>query len=554
MPYTMTDEKRLLRAATAVRAVLLVWGLVQDANFEVPYTDVDYLVFTDAARFVARGESPYERDTYRYSPLIAVALVPNVLVHPLWGKCLFAAGDLLAGWLIGRVLRLQGYGEREALASTAAWLFNPFTMTVSTRGSCESFVSTLMLTVVFLLLRGHVVPAAAVYGLATHLRIYPIIYALPLVLFLSEGSDDLTAARPRDGGDDGGDDGGGGGATLFNRLWKRLVTKDTITFAGVSAGVFFALGAACCAVYGDNFLREAFLYHLVRTDIRHNFSPSFYGAYLSEHAGGKNFGGSSGGGGIGGGTGGNNASTISARLSRALTQSQIRDNSSRRSTQHEEASSYVYAAAWGAAAGRKLLYALPQISVVSAVGVRFARNLPFCLFLQTLAFVAFNKVCTAQYFVWYFCLMPLALPQFRLTSSSSSWDSGGEGGGGGGGGGGGDTHGAHHGQKARGGGGGGGGTHGVHCGQTATGGGRGGDVVRRSRGHVRALWACCAAWLLALALWLSVAYSLEFRGSGVFLLLWGASVAFLGANAWLMVELTRAHPVSPARKQKRRME
>jgi|AntAceMinimDraft_11_1070367.scaffolds.fasta_scaffold143108_1 phosphatidylinositol glycan class M len=44
------DEKRLLVAAATVRALLLAWGLVQDAHFEVPYTDVDYVVFTDAAR------------------------------------------------------------------------------------------------------------------------------------------------------------------------------------------------------------------------------------------------------------------------------------------------------------------------------------------------------------------------------------------------------------------------------------------------------------------------------------------------------------------------
>ena len=114
------DARALIVLAAKVRVALLAWGFVQDSFFEVPYTDVDYDVFTDAARFMADGRSPYERDTYRYSPLLAGALIPNVLVHPLWGKCLFASGDLLAGWLIKRILERRGCEEKACATAMAA--------------------------------------------------------------------------------------------------------------------------------------------------------------------------------------------------------------------------------------------------------------------------------------------------------------------------------------------------------------------------------------------------------------------------------------------------
>ena len=102
--------------------------------------------------------------------MIAAFLVPNVLLHPSWGKVFFAAGDLLAGWLIGDILEQQGYHGRVQITAMGAWLFNPFTVTVSTRGSCESLVSILMLAALHGLLRGRVAWPAAAYGFATHTR------------------------------------------------------------------------------------------------------------------------------------------------------------------------------------------------------------------------------------------------------------------------------------------------------------------------------------------------------------------------------------------------
>jgi phosphatidylinositol glycan class M len=62
--------------------------------------------------------------------------------------------------------------------------------------------------------------------------------------------------------------------------------------------------------------------------------------------------------------------------------------------------------------GLNLLTFLPQILLLLLLSYKFSNiyEVNFCLFCQTLVFVTFNKVVTAQYFLWYFSLLPLILP------------------------------------------------------------------------------------------------------------------------------------------------
>lgn len=66
------------------------------------YTDVDYLVFSDAATKVYNGGSPYERHTYRYTPLVAYICTINNFIHPLAAKIVFCICDIVLGYILWR--------------------------------------------------------------------------------------------------------------------------------------------------------------------------------------------------------------------------------------------------------------------------------------------------------------------------------------------------------------------------------------------------------------------------------------------------------------------
>ncbi|KAL5977284.1 hypothetical protein ACLOJK_021630 [Asimina triloba] len=152
------DLRSLLLVSAVLRLFLIFYGEWQDAHMEVRYTDIDYIVFSDAASLVAAGKSPYDRSTYRYSPLLAYLLVPNSVLHPSWGKFIFSAAvvisDLLVGLFLHTILKLRDVPEKLQLYSIAAWLFNPFTFTIGTRGNCEPVACAMVLWVIISLMNG----------------------------------------------------------------------------------------------------------------------------------------------------------------------------------------------------------------------------------------------------------------------------------------------------------------------------------------------------------------------------------------------------------------
>ncbi|CAG8491470.1 3374_t:CDS:2 [Diversispora eburnea] len=275
---------------------------------QVKYTDIDYKVFTDAARFVTLGESPYKRATYRYTPLLAFLLTPNIYIHVSFGKFVFVLSDIIVGVLIYKILCLRGLESQKAAKHSALWLLNPIVASISTRGNSESLIGAMVLLTLYWVLVKKFILASILYGISVHFKIYPIIYSLPLLVLLDD--EDYRGLRRK------------GKEKEYDknswRYWQdkimRFITPTRIKFTLISGGIFFIL--------------HGIMYYL------------------------------------------------------------------------------------GSIMG--LIPFLPQIGIVSALGIVFGKDIFFACFIQTFAFVTYNKVCTSQYFMWYICLFPLIIQSTKI--------------------------------------------------------------------------------------------------------------------------------------------
>ncbi|KJZ78133.1 GPI mannosyltransferase 1 [Hirsutella minnesotensis 3608] len=364
----------LFAIAALLRVGLLLYGSWQDAHSAVKYTDIDYLVFTDAARFVARGSpgGPYARDTYRYTPLLAWLLVPTVKWFP-FGKLVFAAADLLAGWLILGLLRRRRQAPTSSSASSgserrkdrsgdsapttdaafaALWLWNPMVATISTRGSSEGLLGVLTMALLWAVETRRLDLAGFVLGLGVHFKIYPFIYAPAIIWWMDKERLGKVSKPPK-----------------VNpvsptprspaELLVTFCSQERLRFAVVSLATFMGLNVLMYSIYGMPFLVHTYFHHVTRIDHRHNFSPYNILLYL----------------------------TSAAPAPSTLPFLRIES-----------------------------LAFVPQL-LLSCLLIPLAlakRDLATSMMAQTFAFVTFNKVCTSQYFLWYMIFLPLYLPGSSL--------------------------------------------------------------------------------------------------------------------------------------------
>lgn len=412
-------------------------SLIEPGLIETVLLPVSFAVLKPILKPLAAMGNPYARATYRYTPILAILLAPGAwfggLFEQMWGKLLFAAADLVAAILMWDIVRLLANGSRDDQTNTAGvsqrasagplrrlldslsdpthsvgllWLLNPFPAQIATRGSCESIMSVLVLAFASTAVRAvqsgepdeksssqeqqtselserttssedakedsnpgkaspvdskdddiqpvgtgpaslpalplPVLAAPVLLAFAAHMKLFPVIYGIPVLAAL------LSSSRTRS-------------------RWL-----EAIGFAGSSAYAFLGLSGFVWLVWGNVYLQESLFYHLTRSDHRHNFSPYFLPLHLLHTPGKEGY--------------------------------------------------LPELAGQGSEMASKLSSFIPQLALVIMAGWRVGKvNIVAGMAIQTLAFVALNKVSTSQYFIWYLHFLPILMPWLRFSSPTTGW-------------------------------------------------------------------------------------------------------------------------------------
>lgn len=420
----------------------------------VRYTDIDYKVFTDAARHIAEGRSPYDRHTYRYTPFLASLLALPMGLHRegtsgnwwtiifstrYFGKILFSLADVACGYIV-IVLRRRGrrrtpvssedgatttkntnsnIGERfiskwwhfqqptTELIDALWWIYNPLPINICTRGSAESLVVLLpvLATVIIatsveeeeessvwkFMTRASL--AGLFHGIGIHAKLYPVIYT---VSFMAN----FAYQEQR----------------MYQQRQKRLQRHNDLQQNIVPNGQ--------CSLPGDDKREKA-----RRTTFpwRHpgkiaRLAMTWFGRLFFSLSSMTFFIVSMGTVGI--------LTYLAVRIhGREALDEGLLYHFKRVDHRHNYSMYWYWIyLAWGRAAvpelggvrggvpGRYLglIPLVPQILILGFISLGIAPyDLTFALFCQTFSFVAFNKVITAQYFTWYLCLLPLCSTRIR---------------------------------------------------------------------------------------------------------------------------------------------
>ncbi|XP_050518429.1 GPI mannosyltransferase 1 [Diabrotica virgifera virgifera] len=488
--------KKHLLISIILRIVLVVYGIHHDQISKLKYTDIDYKVFTDASRHYLEGNSPYNRHTYRYSPLVAILLIPNVTLHHSFGKILFCSIDIIVALLIRLIVKntikeyecykqkdskksklqdisklknangknrkklrqsnkqhlnvtkaeLESKNYIDLMSDTAmmVWLYNPMTIAIGTRGNCDTLAGFLvLLTLYFLQCKRYIFLTGIIHGISIHFRLYPIIYSLTYFMFLSKYSFYTTEDRRKN---------------LQKPLaidetpnLKKLKNIENTIVQTSSMGGHKLVPQNVKTEKRTIFKKEYLVYLVPNLDQLKLISGcllslSFLTWYFYSLFG--------------------YTFLYETYLYHVL----------RKDPRHNFSLYFYlqYLTAWVKNIGywQKALMILPQLVLILVFSVRYGLNrfsLNFSILTQTIVMVIYNGVLTSQYFVWVMAVLPLCLWQIKLS---------------------------------------------------------------KLMGAVLLL-----IWYIAQGVWLLPAYLLEFQGQNTFLYIWIQSVSFFCANIAILGRL-----------------
>jgi len=320
------------------------------------------------------------------------------------------------------------------------WLYNPLPINICTRGSAESLVVLLpvLITVALVNMYQKKIPLSSsqtpcfqgtlpirlracltgiLHGIAIHAKLYPVIYTVSIMAafarqeqqrILTTRKSHITSQRAREGGwlhnlsdylrimencfccalssEKNGMTGFPWKHPLriltLAALWveRLFFTLSSVLFLILSLGTMAFLTYLSVHFYGRVALDEGLLYHFQRVDHRHNYSIYWYWIYLAR-----------------------------GRASEALNRMTLIGTGA-----SEGLAKTTFSPQMGFLGHIPLI---PQIIILGFTSLGIAPyDMTLALFCQTFAFVAFNKVTTAQYFTWYLCLLPLCADRIQWRS------------------------------------------------------------------------------------------------------------------------------------------
>lgn len=482
MSPLLSNYKVHLAFGFTIRIVFLLYGVWHDSVSSVPYTDVDYKVFTDAARHITLGNSPYDRHTYRYTPLIAAFMLPNIWLHPAFGKVLFCCVDIAVAMLI-RILvrhacmeyvireggdglvgedgaaeavgrkRRNKTGHRKlsvqgnkldnvlpindlSLQAMLVWLYCPLTIAIATRGNADSIAALLILASLHQLqVRHSYFFAGLLHGISVHTRLYPIAYSLAMFMSLSAFSW-YGSGRESSGG-------------KLSREDREVIlnSSDVRKDGNKNKSIQLDPSKPKQTVFQYKYLLYLWPNQKQLKLIVGCFMSLTLLTSICYYLYGYKF--------------------LYETYLFHLTRKDTRHNFSLYFYLQ-----YLTAGVKNIGVWQSILTLLPQIVLLIVFSIRYGLNrfsLSFSLLAQTIVMIAYNTVLTSQYFVWILAVLPLCLWQINIRVGAGVFMIG--------------------------------------------------------------------AWFVAQGAWLLPAYYLEFQGKNTFWYIWVQSVSFFCVNIWVLGRL-----------------